>query len=104
MSAREPLKVRMPRLKILLTVAVPTLAYQKQLASGIVEKTLTTKDDMRNFINTMYGGITPDGQAGFSLDKGLYFDRVAKIGKSPLLSDEVKQITWGRKRLRIIRI
>jgi len=72
----------------LVTVAVPTLGYQNQMASGIVEQKLTTKNDMRNFINTMYMGRTPDGQGGFSLNKGLDFDRVSRIGKSPLLSSE----------------
>jgi hypothetical protein len=74
----------------LMTLAMPTLAYQNQLASGIVEQKLTTKDDIRNFINTMYMGRTQDGQSGFSLSTGLNFDRVSKMGKSPLLSNEVK--------------
>jgi hypothetical protein len=80
----------------LMTLAIPTLAYQNQMASGIVEQKLTTKNDMRNFINTMYLGRTPEGQGGFSLNKGLNFDQVSRVGKSPLLSNEVKGILgWG---------
>jgi hypothetical protein len=73
----------------LVTLAAPNLAYQKQMASGTVEQKLTTKSDFKNFINTMYGGWTPDGLPGFSLNSGLFFDRVSKIGQSPLLSNEV---------------
>jgi hypothetical protein len=73
----------------LISLAVPTLAYQKQLSSGIVEEKIKTKDEIRNFINTMYGGTTPDGQPGFSLYKGLLFDRVSSVRQSPLLSTEV---------------
>jgi soluble epoxide hydrolase/lipid-phosphate phosphatase len=75
----------------LMAVAMPNLAYQKQMASGIVEKTLTTKDNITSFINSMYYGLTPDGQPGFTLSTGFIFDRLPKIGKSLLLSNEVTQ-------------
>jgi hypothetical protein len=76
----------------LMAIAMPTLAYQKQMASGIVEKTLTSKQDIKNFINTMYYGTTPEGLPAFSLSSGFDFDLVSKVGKSPLLSDEVRHI------------
>jgi hypothetical protein len=74
------------------TVATPSLGYQRQFASGIIERKLTTKDDIRNFINSLYGGTTPEGQPGFALAKGIDFDRVSKVRKSPLLSNEVKAV------------
>jgi pimeloyl-ACP methyl ester carboxylesterase len=69
-----------------MTQALPTLGYQNQMASGIVEQRLKTKDDMKSFFNTMYLGTTPAGLPAFSLNSGLNFNLMPSIRKSPLLS------------------
>jgi hypothetical protein len=74
----------------LMTQALPTLGYQNQMASGIVEQRLKTKDDMKRFFNTMYLGTTPAGLPAFSLNSGLNFNLMPSIRKSPLLSDQVR--------------
>jgi hypothetical protein len=74
----------------LMTQAIPTLGYQMQMSSGVVEQKLTTKDDMRNFINTMYLGTTPEGLPGFSLNTGLIFNNVPRVRKSPILSTQAR--------------
>ena len=74
----------------LMTQALPTLGYQNQMASGIVEQRLKTKDDMKSFFNTMYLGTTPAGLPAFSLNSGLNFNLMPSIRKSPLLSAQVR--------------
>jgi hypothetical protein len=72
-----------------MTQAIPTLGYQNQMASGVVEQRLKTKADMKSFFNTMYLGTTPQGLGAFSLNSGLIFNLMPSVRKSPLLSDSV---------------
>ena len=69
---------------------VPQFGYQLHLASGEVEKRLTTKKDMVQLLHGMYGGRGPNGEAMFNPEKGILFDNLPKIGKSKLISDKVR--------------
>lgn len=48
-----------------------------------------TKEDIKQFLLSLYGGRTEDGQLGFSTDIGILFDKQGKLGPSRLLSEEV---------------
>jgi soluble epoxide hydrolase/lipid-phosphate phosphatase len=74
----------------LMTQAYPTLGYQNQMASGIVEQRLKTKDEIKSFFNGFYGGTTPAGLPGFSLNSGLNFTLLPSLRKTPLLSAQVR--------------
>jgi hypothetical protein len=63
--------------------------YQLQLRSGEVEKAVSMKDQLRQFLNTFYGGRTADGAFGLHVSKGLLFEKFMNVKRSPLLSTEV---------------
>jgi len=67
---------------------IPQFGYQIQLASGEVEKHIKSKEDIRQFLNGMYGGRGPNGQLIFSTFTGIQFENVPLIRNSPLLSHE----------------
>jgi hypothetical protein len=73
---------------------LPQFGYQLHLASPEVEGTIQSKDQIRQFLNGMYGARTPDGQTIFTPEKGIVFENLPKVGKSRLLTDRVS-ITFG---------
>lgn len=71
---------------------LPNFGYQLQLGSGEVEEVLDTKQQIRLFLNAMYGGRGPNGEVGFSPNTGIIFENLPKLGPSPLLSEQVRFI------------
>lgn len=69
---------------------VPQFAYQLHLASGEVEKVITTPEQIRQFLNGMYGAKNAEGERCFYPEKGVIFDALPGMGKSRLLSDTVR--------------
>ena len=67
---------------------LPNFAYQNQLAGPEVEKNIVGEEKLRQFLNGMYGGRSPDGNVMFSVSTGVLFDKLPEIGPSPLLSKE----------------
>lgn len=81
----------------------PQLRYQVQLAGPEVEDAVKTGQDIRQFLNGMYGGRTPEGKAMFDPVKGVLLETLPMIKKSPLLSDKVSRrllLTWKSTPLR----
>ena len=66
---------------------MPFWGYQLQLASGEVEKHIQSKDDIRQFLNALYGGKGPNGELGFEVEKGLVFENLPKLGRTRLLDE-----------------
>ncbi|KAJ5712622.1 hypothetical protein N7493_009090 [Penicillium malachiteum] len=67
---------------------VPSLTYQVQFASGELEKVLTARQEIKQFLTTLYGGRTPDGNLGFTVEKGLLLDSYMSAEPPRLLSEE----------------
>lgn len=67
---------------------LPNFTYQVQLASGIVESKIHTKEQIRQFLNAMYGGRGPNREVGFVVEQGLLFDNLPLLDRNRLLSDE----------------
>ncbi|ROT40493.1 epoxide hydrolase [Sodiomyces alkalinus F11] len=67
---------------------LPHWGYQLQLASGEVEEKLTTPEDIRRFLACVWLATGPNGEHGFSVEKGVLFDELPKMGESPVLSPE----------------
>ena len=76
-------------LEIIVKSKLPNFAYQLQLGSGIVEKHVQSKAEIKAFLNGMYGGRGPDGEAGFDVSKGVLLENLGKLGKTPLLGEEM---------------
>ncbi|KAI1861184.1 hypothetical protein JX265_009803 [Neoarthrinium moseri] len=69
---------------------VPSFRYQLQLASPETERIVAAKPErLRQFINTLYGGATPEGQSAFSTAEGLLEDRIDQVGPAKLMSAEM---------------
>ena len=68
---------------------LPQFGYQIHLASGEVEKVIVSKEQIRQFLNALYGGHGPNGEILFSPEKGIIFENLPKIGPSPLLTERV---------------
>jgi soluble epoxide hydrolase/lipid-phosphate phosphatase len=67
----------------------PQFGYQLQLASGEVEKRISSKEDIRQFLRGMYGGRGPNRETMFSPAKGVLYDELSKIGPSPIITEKV---------------
>jgi hypothetical protein len=70
-----------------LTKMFPTLGYQVQFASGLIEQETRAKEGIRIFLNAMYGGRTSDNQSAMDPSKGVDFDLAARLEKTALLSE-----------------
>ena len=68
---------------------LPQFAYQIQLASGEVEKVISSKEQIRLFLNAMYGGRGSNGEIGFAPTRGIIFENLPKLGSASLLSQSV---------------
>ena len=75
---------------------MPQFGYQLHLASGEIEKVLTTKDHMNAFIRGVYGKArTPQKEVAFSPTKGLLFDKLPKLGPTYIMSEKVCLTSCG---------
>ncbi|CAL3968594.1 unnamed protein product [Diplocarpon coronariae] len=77
-----------PRREFLDATVLPNFKYQLHLRGPEVEAEIVGEEKLRQFLNAMYGGRTPDKQPGISTSHGVYFDALPTIGPSPLLSQE----------------
>ena len=81
-------------LEDLVRTVAPNFTYQLQFAGGELEKVLRSKDEIKQFLCALYGGRTEDGQGGFDAEKGVLLDRVPKLKRSRLLSEEVSVVFY----------
>lgn len=63
-------------------------SYQLQFKGPDVQSRLQGEEGVRQFLNAMYGGRTPNGDLGFSSKQGVLFDNLPELGHSPLVSKE----------------
>lgn len=68
---------------------LPNLKYQLQLRGSEVDDKVGKDPAMlRKFLTGLYGGRGPEGQTGFSADRGVLFDNLDALGPSPLVTPE----------------
>ncbi|KAI9675331.1 MAG: hypothetical protein M1817_001234 [Caeruleum heppii] len=67
---------------------LPNFTYQLQLAGPDVEGTIKDRQQIKRFLNGIYGGRGEQGEALFDVKKGVLFENLDKVGKSPLLSEK----------------
>jgi soluble epoxide hydrolase/lipid-phosphate phosphatase len=88
-----------PRKEYLDATVLPNFKYQLQLRGPDVEATIVGEEKLRQFLNGMYGARTPQGEVAFSVSHGCYFDKLATLGKSPILNEE--EMDWYVKQYAI---
>ncbi|KAL2047112.1 hypothetical protein N7G274_001131 [Stereocaulon virgatum] len=71
---------------------LPNFTYQLQLASGAVESHVKTKAQIKQFLNGMYGGTGPNGEKAFDVRKGVFFENLGVLRKTPLLGEEELEV------------
>ena len=67
---------------------LPNFRYQLHFASGELEERIQSKDEIKSFLNGMYGGKGPAGEVAFEAEKGVFLENLGKLKKTPLLSGE----------------
>ena len=82
-----PIKTYMP-IEEMVAKITPHFGYQVQFIRGELEK-LRSKEEMKLFLSTLYGGRTPDGEIAFDVHDGVLVDKMARVQPSRLLSEEV---------------
>ncbi|KAF1983059.1 epoxide hydrolase-like protein [Aulographum hederae CBS 113979] len=65
---------------------MPQFGYQLHLASGEVEKRITSKNDIRQLLSGIYNSAGPNGERVFSPQKGILFENLPLIRPTRLLS------------------
>lgn len=69
---------------------LPNFGYQLQFRSGEVEKVIRTRNDVQQFLLSLYGGRTAEGELGWKAEEGIKLDKVGSLRPSPLLKGEVR--------------
>ncbi|KAF3770480.1 alpha/beta-hydrolase [Cryphonectria parasitica EP155] len=68
---------------------LPNFSYQAQLAGPDVEREIgSDPDKIRGWLKGMYGAQGPAGEHVFSVEKGVFFENIDKMGDCPLLNAE----------------
>jgi soluble epoxide hydrolase/lipid-phosphate phosphatase len=68
---------------------LPQFGYQLHLAGPEVEAALQSEEQIRQFLNGIYGGKGPNGELGLDPAKGVLIENLPKLGKGRLFSDKV---------------
>lgn len=69
---------------------MPNFRYQLFIADGVVESALgNPQSKLPAFINGMFYGTTPEGHFIFSPDQSIHPDRLASVGASPYLDQDM---------------
>lgn len=68
---------------------MPNWGYQLRLASGEVEHRIKSKDEIKQFLNAVYGGKAPGGESGFSHTKGPLYENLPKLNRTPLMGEDL---------------
>ena len=67
---------------------LPNFAYQLKLADGQL-KNLVSRDQIRQFLNGMYGGRGPNGEEGFDTQHGCLIDNLPILGPTTLVTENM---------------
>ena len=66
---------------------LPNFGYQLQLASGAVEDKVKTKDEIRYFLNGLYGGTSPYKERAVDVRQGINLDVLPRLQPTKLLDE-----------------
>ncbi len=76
-------------LESIVETRMPDWGYQLHLASGEVEQRIKSKDEIKQFLNSVYGGKAPNGDSGFSHTKGPSYEDLPKLNRTPLMGEDM---------------
>lgn len=71
---------------------IPTFRYQLQLSSPVAEDIVDkSEENLRGFINGMFGGKGPNGELAFTVDVGVREENLPKIGPATLMDRDMAE-------------
>ncbi|KAL8925205.1 MAG: hypothetical protein Q9172_002310 [Xanthocarpia lactea] len=68
---------------------LPNFGYQIQLASGQLEATIESRDQIKQLLNALYGATTSGGLPGFDVKTGVHLDRLPQLGHTKLVNERM---------------
>ncbi|KAL3419153.1 hypothetical protein PVAG01_09375 [Phlyctema vagabunda] len=77
-----------PQEKFIPMTVAPNFKYQLQFQGPVLEEALQGEAKLRQFLNGMYGGKSPEGEYGFDVATGAKVEMLPTLGPTPLLSKE----------------
>ena len=80
-------------LEMLVKGPLPQFGYQLQFVGPDLEEAIKNKHEMRNLLKGIYGGKGPNGEIAMDPMKGVIFENLDKLHMTPLLSEEVDNIS-----------
>ena len=66
---------------------LPNFGYQLHLASGEVEERIKSREQIKMFLNCLFGGIGTNGERGFYVQEGLHFDELPILKPTKLIDE-----------------
>jgi pimeloyl-ACP methyl ester carboxylesterase len=75
-------------LHLLVEKRLPNFRYQEHFASGEIEERCVSQDEIKGFLNGLFGAKTKEGKAAFDAEGRVNLDLLGKLQKTPLLSEE----------------
>ena len=63
-------------------------SYQLHFKGLEIEEHCQGEEKVRQFLNSLYGGRTPEGEVAFDAGKGVFFDKLPRLERSRLVSKE----------------
>lgn len=83
-----PMESWIPLEAIISAGKLRNFTYQLQFAGPDVEEAIQGEAKVRQFLNAMWGGRSPDGKHGMAPNEGIYLDRLSQLSQTRLLSKE----------------
>ena len=68
---------------------LPNFGYQLQFAHDKLEQKITSREQIRQFLNAMYGGWSPDRERGFDVRHGIYLEKLPTLERAKLVEKEM---------------
>lgn len=81
-----PSKTYEPLEEMVKSGKVPNFGYQLQLASGQLEEVIRSREQIRQLLNGLYGGMTSEGLPGFDVKTGVHLDGLPQLRHTKLMS------------------
>lgn len=74
---------------------LPNFGYQLHLASGEIERSIQSKEKIKQLLNGLYGGKGPNGEVGLSVREGVRLGDLGKLGRTRLMNEEMLEFYTG---------
>lgn len=68
---------------------LPNFGYQLQFANDKLEDNIVSKKQIRQMLNAMYGGWSPDKERGFDVRHGIYLEKLPALEHTKLVNEKM---------------